>query len=417
MADRSTFAATNPPPVIAHVAQRFPDLTATFVYREVMALREKGLAVDTFSIWRQDRNKVSQEARPLIDTTFYLFPLAWRAFLKAHLHFLATRPGQYLKTLFYLLTRPQMKISHRRRVLGQFFYGVHMAAEIEKRDIRHVHAHFALNAATVALVISRLLKITFSFTAHANDIFDDPVLLREKLEQAKFTITISEYNRKHLLQLCPTAPIHIVPYSLDLRKFSPLTNRIQTDLPVIFSVGRLVEKKGFPYLIQACRILVDRGYKFRCDIVGEGPLRPDLEKLISEAGLEQVVSLKGAVLQEALLDYWRRAALFVLPCVVGSDGDRDGMPNVLIEAMALQVPVISTTLVGIPEFIRPEYSGLLSPPGDAGSLAELMARMLDNPALREQMKQNARAIAEQTFDLERNMNRLMGIYRENGIIV
>lgn len=416
MADKSASTKNNLQPAIAHLAQGFPNLTATFVYREVMALREKGLIIDTFSIWKPDRNEISQEARYLIDTTFYIFPLDWGKFLATQCHFLATRPGQYVKTLFYVLTRPEMKASHRRRVLGQFFYGVYLAAEIERRGIRHVHAHFALNAATVALVISRLLETTFSMIAHANDIFDDPVLLKEKLEQAKFTVTISEYNRKHLLQLCPTAKIYIVPYSLNLQKFSPLVDSVEMDPPVIFSIGRLVEKKGFPYLIQACRILVERGYQFKCDIVGEGPLRPDLEKLISEANLEQVVGLKGAVLQEALLDYWRRATLFVLPCVVGSDGDRDGMPNVLIEAMALQVPVISTTLVGIPEFIRPEYSGLLAPPEDAQTLADLIARMLDDPALRARLKQNARAIAEQTFDLERNMNRLMEIYRENGVI-
>jgi glycosyltransferase involved in cell wall biosynthesis len=403
-------------PVIAHLAQEFPSLTMTFVYREVMALREMGVNIETFSIWKPSREKVSREARHLMDTTFYIFPLDWFKFLKAQLYFLVTRPIKYVSTFFYVLTRPGMKFSHRRRTFFQFFYAIYMAAEIKKRGIQHIHAHFALNAATVAMVIGRLLGITYSSTAHANDIFADPVLLEEKLKNAKFTITISEYNRQYLQQFVSADKIYIVHYGLDLNQFVPLSKRTDGNVPVIFSIGRLVEKKGFSYLIQACQILAERGYNFTCEIVGEGPQRNILQKMIADANLEGRVSLEGTVLQEELVEYWRKATVFALPCVIGEDGDRDGMPNVLIEAMALQVPVVSTALVGIPEFIQPGYSGFLAPPGDAQALANLLGQLLDAPALREQMGRNARIAAEQTFDLQRNASQILDIYKQNGLI-
>ena len=403
-------------PVIAHLAQEFPSLTMTFVYREVMALREMGVNIDTFSIWKPSREKVSREARHLMDTTFHIFPLDWFKFPKAQLYFLITRPVKYVSTFFYVLTRPGIKPPHRRRTFFQFFYAIYMAAEIKKRGIQHIHAHFALNAATVAMVIGRLLGITYSLTAHANDIFADPVLLEEKLKNAKFTITISEYNKRYLQQFASADKIHIVHYSLDLNQFAPLPERKDGSSPVIFSIGRLVEKKGFPYLVDACRILAERGYKFKCEIVGEGPQRDILEQMIADNNLEGIVSLKGAVLQENLMEYWRKATVFALPCVIGEDGDRDGMPNVLIEAMALQLPVVSTSLVGIPEFIQHGHSGFLAPPGDAQALANLLGQCLGAPALRERMGQNARIAAEQTFDLQRNTSQILDIYKQNGLI-
>jgi len=403
----------NSKPPIAHLAQIFPSLTMTFVYREIMALRAMGVNIDTFSIWKPNPTKVSQEARHLIDTTFYILPLSWFKFLKAHLYFLLTCPHKYVPTLFYVLTRPGMKFSHRRRTFFQFLYAVYLATEIKKRGIQHIHAHFALNAATVALVISRLLDITYSLTAHANDIFDDPVLLKEKLENAKFAITISDYNKQYLQQFVSADKIYIVYYGLDLDRFVPLSECTTGSVPIIFSIGRLVEKKGFPYLIEACQILVKRNYHFKCEIVGEGPQRDMLQKMIAEAHLEGIVSLEGAVLQENLLDYWRKATIFVLPCVIGEDGDRDGMPNVLIEAMALQVPVISTSIVGIPEFIQHGHSGFLALPRDAQTLAELIGRMLDDPVLRDQMRRNARIITEQSFDLQHNVRQILDLYKQH----
>jgi colanic acid/amylovoran biosynthesis glycosyltransferase len=403
-------------PIIAHLAQEFPSLTMTFVYREVMALRDRGMNIDTFSIWKPNIKNVSREARHLADTTYYIFPLSWVKFLRAQFSFLITHPIKYLSTFFYVLTRPNMRVSHRRRTFLHFFYAIYIAEEIKKRGIKHVHAHFALNAATVAMIVGRILGISYSLTAHANDIFANPVMLKEKLENAEFVITISEYNKSHLQQFTSADKIHIVPYGLDLRQFAPLSGPMDGDMPVILSIGRLVEKKGFPYLIEACDILRKRDYRFRCKIVGDGPQRKTLEKMIADARLEKIVSLEGTVLQEELINYWRQATVFALPCVIGENEDRDGMPNVLIEAMALQVPVVSTSLVGIPEFIKNGESGLLAPPGDTEALAGLLAVLLDSPALRTQMGRNARIVAQHTFDLQHNVSRIIDIYRLNGLI-
>ena len=401
---------------IAHLIGKFPGLTVTFIYREIMALQKMGLKIDTFSIWRPDPDQVSSEAMGFIDTTFYIFPLKWLKFVRVHFYFLVTRPVRYIKTFFFVLTRPGMRISHRRRTFFHFLYAIYMAAEVERRGLQHIHAHFALNAATAALVISRLLGITYSITAHANDIFDDPVLLKEKLENAKFVITISEYNHHYLQGIATTSNIHIVNYGLDLSQFQPLTKRTNSELPIILAVGRLVEKKGYPDLIQACRILVERGYRFKCKIVGDGPQKDLLQRLIAEANLDEVVTLEGLVLQEHLVHYWKQATIFALPCVVAQDGDRDGMPNVLIEAMALQIPVVSTSLVGIPEFVGHGHSGFLAPPGDTSALADVISELLDDETLRVRMAYNARIAVEEYFDLDRNVSKLLGIYAQYGLI-
>lgn len=402
---------------VAHLIQVFPNLTITFVYREIMALEAMGLKIDTFSIWRPKPQQVSSEAKGFLDTTFYIFPLKWLRFIKAHLYFLITRPAKYVGTFIFVLTRPGMKFSHLRRTFLHFLYGIYLASEIKQRNLQHIHAHFALNAATVALIISRLLGITFSITAHANDIFDDPILLKEKLENAKFVITISEYNRRYLQSVAATHNLHIVNYGLDLRQFRPLTERTKSDVPIILAVGRLVEKKGYPDLIESCRILVERGYQFKCKIVGDGPQRPLLQQLISEAALDEVVSLEGIVLQENLMDYWKQATVFALPCVVGPDGDRDGMPNVLIEAMALQIPVVSTSLVGIPEFIQHGHSGLLAAPGDTAGLADMLGKLLDDETLRANLAHNGRLAVEEYFDLDCNIRKLLAIYAQYGLWV
>lgn len=389
----------------------------TFVYREIMALREMGVNIDTFSIWKPRRDQVSGEARDLIDTTFYIFPLEWPKFLYAQLYFLVTRPIKYVSTFFYVLTRPGMRVSHRRRTFFQFFYAIHLAAEIEKRGIRHIHAHFALNAATVAMVIGRLLGITYSVTAHANDIFDDPVLLKEKLENARVVTTISEYNRQYLQQCFDlTNKIHVVHCGLDFRQFRPLSKPTNDKVPVILSIGRLVEKKGFSYLIQACQILAERGYHFKCKIVGDGPQGEILRRMIVDVDLDGIVTLEGAVLQEHLRSYWQKATVFALPCVVGRDQDRDGIPVVLIEAMAFQIPSVSTVISGIPELIEHGHSGFLAPPGDVRALADLIGELLDDPALRARIAHNARATVEQNFSLDHSVSQLLGIYEQYGLI-
>lgn len=403
---------------IGYLAQVFPHLTMTFVYREVLALRAAGLAIDAFATWRPKASELSAEAKPLVAETFYIFPLRWTRFVRAHLRFGVTRPLRYLRTLAFCLTRPQRSWRNRLRTLLHFGQGVYLADEVARRGITHLHVHFALNAATLALIVQRLTGIPFSFTAHANDIFANPILLPEKLAAARFVVAISDYNAAFLRQVVPEAAtkIHVVHCGIDVADFTPLPYRPQSVKPTIVAVGRLVEKKGYPYLIEACRLLRERGDEFTCRIAGDGPQQAQLQALIAAYGLEPYVYLDGQIFEERLKSYLAQADLITLPCVVAHDQDMDGIPNSLMEGMAMGLPAVSTTLSGIPELIEHEQSGLLVPPNDAVALADALARLIEEPALRRRLGQAGRAKVTAEYALAKNTAQLVELLRRYGVV-
>lgn len=396
---------------IAYLAQTYPGLTT--VYREVLALQAKGLALKTFATWRPRLEAVSEEARGLIGETFYIFPIHWPAFLKAHATYLLTRPLTYLSTLAFVLTRPGQSLAKRRRTLLHFAEAVYLAAEVEKRHIHHIHVHFALNAATLALVVERLTGVPFSFTAHANDIFADQVILREKIEAARFIVAISEYNKRFLVEYAGNPQIaekiHVIHSGIPIADFSPEAQpaHISTAPPLILSVGRLVEKKGFPFLIRACEHLRDRGYHVRCVIVGSGPQEEILRRLIRDLDMEDWIELPGWLDQTQVRTYLEETTIFALPCIVAANGDRDGIPAVLMEAMAMAKPCVSTTVSGIPELIEDSHSGLLVPEKDEIALADALSRLLDDPQLAGQLGQAGREKVRRAFDLDHVTDQLL----------
>ena len=290
-----------------------------------------------------------------------------------------------------------------------------MAKAVEAKNVGHLHVHFALNATTIALVVARLTKITFSFTAHANDIFVNPILLRDKINEAKFIIAISDYNKRFLYNILPDQgtcdKTHIVHCGIDVQHFSAPNKKLHNERPIILAIGRLVEKKGYLYLIRACKILVGQGYDFQCLIVGGGPQESLLKQIIEEEGVSDYVSLEGIVFQEHLLSYLDKADIFVLPCVVASDQDMDGIPNTLMEAMAMEIPAISTTVSGIPELIEHEKTGLLVAPEDEVSLAKAMATLLDDKELRGILGQAGRAEVIKAFEIEKNAHHLLSVFK------
>lgn len=400
---------------IGYLAQVFPHLTMTFVYRELLALRAAGLMIATFATWQPKAVELSAEAKPLVAETVYLFPLVWRGFVRAHLRFLATRPLRYLGTLGFCLTAPQRSWRNRLRTLLHFGQGVYLADLVAQREIHHLHVHFALNAATLALIVSRLTGISYSFTAHANDIFANPILLPQKIAAARFIVAISAYNRCFLEQVAPgpttTAKIHVVRCGIDVNEFAPVLTRPAPAKPVIIAVGRLVEKKGYPYLIKACHYLRNRGYEFVCRILGDGPEQARLQKLIAYYELEQQVELAGIVFQEALKEHLANADIITLPCVAAKDQDMDGIPNSLMEGMAMGLPAVSTTLSGIPELIEDGKSGLLVPPKDAVALADALAQLLDDSDLRTQLGRAGRAKVVAEYEINKNTAQLAALFQ------
>lgn len=396
-----------PSPVIAYVIGTYPSLTTTFIDREVRLLRSWGATVDIVSL-RRPTATVSPEQAALAASTSYARPVTASQLLRRHAHFLRRRPSAYVRTLLLLASSRGLSLRDRLRTVAHFGLGVSVAGQLhENGRYDRVHAHFIDRAATVALVAARLLDVPYSVTAHAADIYVSPLLLRTKLAAGDFVATCTGYNRDHLAQVAPEASGKIVLayHGLDLERYDP-TSRCPSTVPTMLAVGQLREKKGFIHLLRACRDLADRGMAFRCEIIGEGPQRADLERAVQDLGLGHQVAFLGAQSHDEVIDAYRRARLFVLPCVVGDDGDRDGIPNVILEAMAMGLPVVSTRHSGIPEVVDHEATGLLVPPADATELADALAQVLEDPAAGERMGAQGRAVVLERFDVEHNVRAL-----------
>lgn len=402
---------------LAYVSHYFPTLTQTFVYREIFALEALGWKVKPFAIRRPTKG-IHAEATEIAARTAYLVPLPPLRFLSRQLALLARRPIRYLGLLLFLITRPGERLRSRLHALTHFFGGIHLAAEIREAGARHVHAHFGRNPATLAMVAARYLDIPFSMTIHARDLFVDAALLRAKIDAARFVATISEYNRG-LLEGHASSPeaaskIHVIHCGIDPARFSPAgeegrRRRAPGDRPLFLAVGRLVPKKGYRYLVEAAGILEERGVPVQVRIVGGGPDREELEERGRKLGLAGRLRLDGPMPQESILELLRQADAFVLPCVRAPDGDQDGIPVSLMEAMACEVPCVSTDLSGIPELIEDGAEGLLVPEKDPAALADALQRLAEDPDLGRRLGRAARAKVERAFTLDaeaRAMDRL-----------
>jgi len=270
-------------------------------------------------------------------------------------------------------------------------------------SIGHLHGHFCHGVATITWFASRLTGIPFSFTAHAKDIYQAELnpgdLLERKLAAARFVATCTAANATVLKARHPDANVvHTIYHGLDTDYFRPLEAPAE-GLPIVLAVGRFVEKKGFEHLVEACALLKHARLRFGCVIVGEhGSAYESIRQLVTARGLEDNVRLLGPMTQDQLREIYRQARVFALPCQVMDDGDRDGIPNVLAEAMAMGLPVVSTPISGIPELIDDGQHGLLVPPRDPQALAEALRRVLSDRALHERLARAGRARICERFD-------------------
>ena len=384
----------------------YPSLTTTFIDREIRALRGWGVDVRIMAMRHPpDGLPLSADQVAGAGGVIYLTPVVWRTLLAALLWFLLRRPRRVLGTALYLLTRPHPGLRTRLKTGVHVAEGIYAAYLVRDLSFRELHAHFADRAATIALVVGRLLDAPFSLSIHAGaDIYVNPVLLPEKIRAARHVATCTRYNKIHLLAAVGqdvAGKISYVPHGLELAKYRPEAH--SNGRPVILSVGQLAERKGIEQLLVGCRALRERGYAFDVHIVGEGPRRPNIEGAIDRLGLGDAVTLYGALPHEAVIEQYRRATLFALPCIRTREGDIDGIPNVLAEAMAMELPVVSTRLSAIPELVEDGVTGLLVPPGDTDALAGALAQLLDRPQLGVALGRNGRRAVLGTFDIERNI--------------
>jgi glycosyltransferase involved in cell wall biosynthesis len=389
---------------VGYVVKRYPRYSETFIVNEILAHEAAGLEIEIFSL------------RPPIDTHFQ----DRISEVQAPVHYLPSRDVR-ASDFWCEVQRAQETFPRLAATLevarGEEALDVHqsllLALEARFRGIHHLHAHFASAAATVARLAARLADLSYSFTAHAKDIFHEDVdapSLTCKLRDAAAVATVSDYNEEYLRERYgPSAAcVRRIYNGLDLERFPYFEPRERP--PRILAVGRLVEKKGFADLVDACRILAERGCDFGCEIVGAGPLESELRARIDRLELSERVELTGPRPQNRVKEHLCAAAVFAAPCVVGSDGNRDGLPTVLLEAMALGTPCISTDVTGIPEVLRDGKTGRLVPQHDPEALAAALERMLADPVERVGLARRARALIESEFDVRRNAARLREMF-------
>jgi glycosyltransferase involved in cell wall biosynthesis len=293
--------------------------------------------------------------------------------------------------------------------------GCYFADIVLKENVEHLHAHFATYPALVAMIVHRLTGRDFTFTAHAHDIFLEKALLKEKVREAKYVVTISEYNKRYLTDFCgPGAAlkIHVVHCGLDLAEWT-YAPHLNGTLPVRFlSVGRLTEMKGFEYLIRACGRIKDKA-DFKVHIVGDGHLRPHFEELIKEMDLSERVILEGVLDSAHVRALMNESTVFVAPSVWNDTDGQDGIPLVLMEAMAIGKPAIASRISGIPELIQDNKSGFLVEPENARELAEKMWDLANNPKSQENFSKNGRQKIEQEFDIQKSVAQLEELFQNS----
>ncbi len=385
-----------PPVKVAYVLKMYPRFSETFIINEILAHEEAGLDIEIFSL-RPPNDGRFHEALARVRAPVNYLPSGGLKLSRFWTDI--NQASKQFSRLWLILASPIRKDPrdiHQALLLAQ---------AVKANGITHLHAHFGSIATTVARLAAQIAELPFSFTAHAKDIFHEDVDshdLRTKLDHAATTVTVSNFNLEYLQSSYASAARNVrrIYNGIDLQRFAYAkpSNRPAK----IITVGRLVEKKGFSDLIAACALLAKTGRAFHCTIVGKGPLEQALRQQVQDLGLTQQVQLLGPRPQGEVARLVQEAAVFAAPCIIGNDGNRDGLPTVLLEAMALGTPCIATDVTGIPEVLHDEETGLMVPQHDPQSLATALKRLLDDAPLRTRLANKARQRIELSFDIKKN---------------
>ena len=390
---------------VGYVVKRYPRYSETFIVNEILAHEAAGLNLEIFSLLPPEDGHFQDVISRVRAPVFYLPSKGLKAtdFWSALEEIGKTSPERW-----------NSLEAARGEDVRYIYQALVLASKVRLRGISHLHAHFATASATVARLAARFAGVPYTLTAHAKDIFHESVRpddVRRKLADAASVVTVSDYNLEYLCKNYGPAAQRVrrIYNGLDLERFPYASPRERS--PRILGVGRLVEKKGFAVLIESCAILADKGREFTCQIVGTGPQERELRAQIARLGLEGRVDLLGPRPQSELARYAQGAAVFAAPCVVGADGNRDGLPTVLLEAMALGTPCVSTAVTGIPEVINDGVTGLMVPQRDPAALAVAIESLLEDPDLRDRLAGRARRLVAAEFDAHRNAAHLRDIFR------
>ncbi len=414
---------------VGYILKRYPRLSETFILNEMRALERLGMRLHVFSLMRAEGSLAHPTVAEVRAPVTY-FPETWLAKIpavaRAHITMALAVPLRYLHAGGLALLW-SVRSDRPFSVWKQFLRSAYVAVGCRQHQVHHLHAHFANAPATVARLVSVMCNIPYSFTTHAKDLYlTRKIVMRRRVASASFVLTCTRYNIEYLRSFIPPRDwgrIYLAYHGIDLAEFpfSPsngkaamTTGKADDAVPLILSVGRMVPKKGMGDLISACRLMMARGVRFRCVIVGEGPLRGELESQVRELGLERFVTFLGAMAHDGLVSLYGQASVFALAPHIAEDGDRDGIPNVLAEAMAAGIPVVSTSVSGIPELIEDGRTGLLVGPRNPEALADAVEWLLRDQALGQKLVVAARRKIEDGFECWKTANVLRTLFLASG---
>lgn len=396
---------------IAYLISKYPDFSHTFILREVLALRERGLDIEVASINdAPDQTKLTQLERDEAARTFYVKRSGIAGVLRAGLWLLLHRPAGLFQGLVFALGLGGADFACIVRCLFYYVEALLLAKWMHDLSISHLHVHFATPAATVGLIVTRVSPVTFSMTVHGPDEFYDVTgyYLAEKIEAAAFIVGISFFAQSQLMKLAPGRSwnkFELARLGVDSSQFSPRPFRASPEIFQILCVGRLVSAKGQRILIEAVAQLQRSGHKLQLQLVGDGPDRADLEALVLERGLSSAVSFVGTVNQEKIRAYYQGADIFALASFA------EGIPVVLMEAMAMEIPCVATRINGIPELIENGVDGLLVAPSDIEGMAAAIERLMSSATLRQSLGQAGRQRVQREYELSKSADRLADVFQ------
>jgi colanic acid/amylovoran biosynthesis glycosyltransferase len=397
---------------LAYLVSEYPRISHTFILREVRRLRELGFTIRTASINCPDRpfEKLTAQEREEAAATVFVKPAGVRGALKAHLAALARCPLSYMAGIAFAMRLGGMDL--KKLLYGIFYFveAVMIGEWMRAAGLRHLHVHFATPASTVGLIASRIYPIGLSLTVHGPDEFYDApgYYLREKIAGASFICCIGIYARSQLMKLSPPehwSKFEVAPLGVFPADFAPRVQRPLSDRFEILSVGRLVAAKGQHILIAAIDNLLREGRRVRLRIVGDGPDRNSLEAEARGRGLDGAMVFEGSVNPDRIRVVYESADVFALASFA------EGIPVVLMEAMAMEIPCVATFITGIPELIRDGLDGLLVAPSDDAAMADAIRRLMDDIELRQNLGHAGRRRVLEHYNLDFNIPRLGEIFR------
>ncbi|PQO25699.1 colanic acid biosynthesis glycosyltransferase WcaL [Blastopirellula marina] len=405
---------------VAYIMSRFPKLTETFVLYEILAAQRVGVPVEVYPLRREKCTTMHKEAEPIVAKAHFS-PWLSVAIVLANLQFLLQMPGTYLATWFTLVRANLGSVRYLAGAVLYFPKSVWMSKDMQRRGVTHIHAHFCSHPAATAYIIHRLTGIPYSFTAHGTDLHCDRHMLLEKVADASSVIGISDYNRNLILEECGqqfASKVHVIHCGVDTAKFTPRTSSTSFDEGtgpmVLLCIGTLHEVKGQTYLIQACAKLREQAFDVQCQFIGGGADMEMLQTQCKDLGIEEHVIFWGPRTRDQIVDHLAAADALVTPSVLTKNGQREGIPVVLMEGMASGVPCIGSNLSGIPELLGGQC-GLLPNPRDVDSIVDSIKTLYQDAGLRRQFAENGRARVEQEFNLITNAEKLISEFHLSSI--